>query len=105
MSDRPTGVEARVCEDIAARRAARSDLFSDLFRADAEIRKTRYHLLIANRLKDRGLWKPENDGELRELRTKLTSALLERSKLDDRISALNSPALPPQVGSGESSKP
>ena len=30
-----------------------SDLFSDLFRVDAEIRKMRHALLIANRLKDR----------------------------------------------------
>lgn len=66
-----------------------SDLFSDLFRVDAEIRKMRHALLIANRLKDGGLWKPENDGELRELRKNLTAALLERSKLDERISSQN----------------
>ena len=65
-------------------------LFSEVCRVDAEIRKMRHALLIANRLKDRGLWKTENDGELRELRRKLTAALLERSKLDDRISPQNS---------------
>ena len=71
------------------------DLFSEVCRVDAEIRKTSHALLMADRLKDRGLWKPENAGELRELRKKHTTALLERSKLDDRISPPNAEASHP----------